>query len=54
MKDWLLVGMALGFLVGAVLVEGNKKVEEVVKNGKTIVANKVKQMVTENKQNEQN
>ena len=53
MKDWLIVGMALGFLVGAVLVEGNKKVEEVVKNGKNLVANKVKQLVTESKQEQQ-
>ena len=50
MKDCLLIGMALGFLVGAVLVQGNKKVEQVVKNGKEIVANKLKEIATDKTQ----
>lgn len=50
MKDCLIIGMALGFLVGAVLVEGNKKVEDVVRCGKNLVVNKVKQLASDSKQ----
>jgi len=49
MKECLILGMALGFLVGAVLVEGNKSVEQVVRQGKETVANKVKQVASDTK-----
>ena len=47
MKDCLLVGMALGFLVGAVLVQGNKQAQQLVKQGKDAVAKKVKDVISE-------
>ena len=34
MKDSLILGMALGFVVGAVLVQSNKKAEKIVEMGK--------------------
>lgn len=47
MKDCLLVGMALGFLVGAVLVNENKKAQQLVKQGKDAVTKKVKEVMSE-------
>lgn len=47
MKECLLVGMALGFLVGAVLVQGNKQAQQFVKQGKDAVAKKVKEITSE-------
>lgn len=44
MKECLIVGMALGFLVGAVLVQGNKEAQNIVKNGKEAVAKKIKEI----------
>lgn len=50
MKECLLIGMALGFLVGAVLVEGNKNVASVVKQGKEMVSKKIQEATNDCKQ----
>ncbi len=41
MKDCLIIGMALGFVVGAILVQGNKQAQEIVKQGKQAVNKKI-------------
>lgn len=50
MKECLIVGMALGFLVGAVLVQGNKQVQDVVKQGKQMVSKKIQDIADSCKQ----
>lgn len=54
MKECLIVGMALGFLVGAVLVQGNKQAQDVVKQGKEIVAKKIQEIAGDGKQKQEN
>ena len=49
MKDSLLIGMALGFLVGAVLVQSNKDIQKMVKQGKEAVQKKVQENITNQK-----
>ena len=49
MKDSLLIGMALGFLVGAVLVQSNKDIQKMVKQGKEAVQKKVQENLTNQK-----
>ena len=44
MKDCLLVGMALGFIAGAVLVQGNREAQELVKQGKKAVKDKIEEI----------
>lgn len=44
MKEGIIVGMALGFLVGAVLVQGNKQAQEMVKQGKQAISKKAKEI----------
>ncbi len=41
MKDCLLIGMALGFIAGAVLVQGSRDAQELVKQGKKAVKDKI-------------
>lgn len=54
MKECLIIGMALGFLVGAVLVQGNKQAQDVVKQGKEMVAKKIQEIAKDVKpKNEQ-
>ena len=45
MKDSLLLGMALGFIAGALLVTHNNKVQNVVEKGKKAVKEQVKKIV---------
>ncbi len=40
MKECLIIGMALGFIAGAVLVQGNREAEQLVKKGKNAVMKK--------------
>ena len=54
MKDCLLIGMALGFIAGAVLIQGNRDAQEMVKLGKDAIKKKIDDMknnIQENKQN---
>ena len=44
MKEGIIVGMALGFLVGAVLIQGNKQAQDIVKQGKQVIAKKAKEI----------
>ncbi len=44
MKDCLIIGMALGFLVGAVLVQSNKSVQNLVKQGKEKAQKKIQEL----------
>lgn len=41
MKDELLCGMALGFVIGAILVYSNKGVREAMDKGKEMVKEKI-------------
>ncbi|MGN1227636.1 MAG: hypothetical protein ACI4TX_03240 [Christensenellales bacterium] len=50
MKECLIVGMALGFLVGAVLVQSNKQAQDVVKQGKEMVTKKIQEIASDCKQ----
>ena len=45
MKDCVIIGMALGFIAGALLVTSNNKVQAAVEKGKAVVKNKVKEIV---------
>ena len=44
MKDGILVGMALGFLIGAIVVTNNEKAKEIVNKGKKIAKEQVKKI----------
>ena len=44
MKDCLLIGMALGFIAGALLVQGNKQAQDLVKQGKEVVGKKINEI----------
>ena len=41
MKDCLIIGMALGFIAGAILVQSNKDARELVKQSKDAVKQKI-------------
>ncbi len=41
MKDCLIIGMALGFIAGAILVQSNKEARELVKQSKDAVKQKI-------------
>lgn len=41
MKDCLILGMALGFIIGAVVVQGNKNAQAIVEQGKKTVEEKI-------------
>ncbi len=47
MKDCLIIGMALGFLVGAVLVQSNKDVQKLIKKGKETAQKKIQEIASE-------
>lgn len=42
MKEGIIVGMALGFIIGAVLVTSNKDVQSMVNKGKKMVKDTMK------------
>ncbi len=44
MKDSLLIGMALGLIVGAVLVKNNKEIEQLVDKGEKAVKETMNKM----------
>jgi len=44
MKDCLLIGMALGFIVGAIVVTNNEKAMKIVEKGKKAVKEQVKKI----------
>ena len=44
MKDCVLIGMALGFIVGAIVVSNNEKAQRIVENGKKVVKEQVKKI----------
>ena len=41
MKDCLIIGMAIGFIAGAILVQSNKEARELVKQSKDAVKQKI-------------
>ena len=45
MKDSIIIGMALGFIAGALLVSNNNKAQNIVEKGKKAVKEKVKEIV---------
>ena len=44
LDDKLIIGMALGFIVGAIVVHSNKKVQQVIEDGKEKIKEKIEQM----------
>lgn len=42
--DKLVIGMALGFIVGAIVVHNSKKVQQVMDDGKEKIKEKLEQM----------
>ena len=44
MKVCVLIGMALGFIVGAIVVSNNEKAQRIVENGKKVVKEQVKKI----------
>jgi hypothetical protein len=44
MKDGLLLGMALGLIIGAVVVTNNPKAEQIVNKGKKALKKQVEKM----------
>lgn len=44
MKEGLIIGMALGFIAGAIIVKNNQEVEKMVNKGEKAVKNTVKQL----------
>lgn len=42
--DKLIIGMALGFIVGAITVHSNKKVQQIIDQGKEKIKEKIEQM----------
>ena len=45
MKDSIIIGMALGFIAGALIVSNNQKAQNVVEKGKKVVKDKVKEII---------
>lgn len=44
MKEGLIIGMALGFIAGAIIVKNNQEVEKMVNKGEKVVKNTMKQL----------
>ena len=44
MKDCVLISMALGFVIGALMVSNNHKAQEIVEKGKKAVKEQVKKL----------
>jgi len=44
MKDCVLIGMALGFIAGALLVSNNSKMQEIVEKGKKSVKEQIRKI----------
>lgn len=44
MKDCVLISMALGFIVGAIVVSNNSEAQKMVEKGKKAVKEQVKKM----------
>lgn len=44
MKDCVLIGMALGFIVGAIVVSNSEKAQKMVEKGKKAVKEQVKKI----------
>lgn len=42
--DKLLIGMALGFVIGAIVVHSSKKAQQVVEQGKEMLKEKIDQL----------
>lgn len=45
MKDCMLIGLALGFIAGALVVTHNNKAQQVVEKSKKAVKDQVKKMI---------
>lgn len=45
MKDCMLIGMALGFVAGALIVAHNKKAQDMVEKSKKAVKDQVKKII---------
>lgn len=45
MKDSLLLGMALGFIAGALVVSNNAKAQEMLEKGKKTVKEQIKKVM---------
>lgn len=45
MRDSVMIGMALGFIAGALLVSNNSQAQKIVEKGKKAVKDKVKQIM---------
>lgn len=45
MRDSVMIGMALGFIAGALLVSNNSQAQKIVEKGKRAVKDKVKQIM---------
>lgn len=45
MKDCILIGMALGFIAGALVVSNNSKAQEMVEKGKKTVKEQIKKVI---------
>ena len=45
MKDGLLLGMALGFIVGAIVVTNSAKAEAIVQKGKKAIKKQVEKLI---------
>ncbi len=44
MKEGLIIGMALGFIAGAIIVKNNQEVEKMLNKGEKAVKNTMKQL----------
>lgn len=44
MKDCMLIGLALGFVAGAIFVQGNKRAQDLVQQGKDAVGKKMEEV----------
>ena len=45
MRDSVMIGMALGFIAGALLVSNNSQAQKIVEKGKRAVKDKVNQIM---------
>lgn len=44
LDDKLIIGMALGFIVGAIVAHSSKKVQQVMDDGKEMIKEKIEQL----------
>lgn len=44
LDDKLVIGMALGFIVGAIVVHSSKKMQQCIDQGKEMIKDKIEQM----------